>query len=147
MLLGIFSACMPDLDVIGFSYGIHYESFWGHRGFMHSILFALLWSVLLSMLFIRQGRKKWLIALIVLFLCTVSHAFFDGMTSGGRGVAYFSPWDNGRYFLPFRPIIVSPLGASRFFSEWGLAVLRSEAIWIGLPSILWIFIMRWKRRR
>ena len=43
------------------------------------------------------------------------------------------------FAFPFRPIQVSPLGASNFFSEWGLAVLVSEAIWIGVPALILIW--------
>jgi len=38
------------------------------------------------------------------------------MTKGGLGVAFFSPFDNSRYFLPWRPIRVSPIAIHRFFS-------------------------------
>ena len=34
-------AMLPDIDVLGFSYGIPYEHAFGHRGFTHSIVFAL----------------------------------------------------------------------------------------------------------
>ncbi|HNG45963.1 MAG TPA: hypothetical protein PLO76_09320, partial [Elusimicrobiota bacterium] len=34
-----------------------------------------------------------------------------------------------------RPVAVSPIGLERFFSSRGGAVLRSEAIWLVLPSL------------
>ncbi len=52
------------------------------------------------------------------------------MTNGGIGVAFFAPFDAGRYDLPWRPIVVSPLGIRRFFSAWGVAVVASEAVWV-----------------
>ena len=73
------------------------------------------------------------------------------MTSGGLGVAFFSPWDNTRYFLPWRPIVVSPIGIENFFSEWGWNVIQSELIWIGLPCLALIllttFINRMNKKR
>ncbi len=39
LTLAILSAA-PDVDVIGFHYGIAYGAQLGHRGFTHSILFA-----------------------------------------------------------------------------------------------------------
>jgi inner membrane protein len=51
-----------------------------------------------------------------LFLATASHGVLDAMTDGGLGVAFFSPFDNRRYFLPWRPIVVSPISIARFFS-------------------------------
>ena len=80
-------------------------------------------------------------------ICTVSHGILDGMTSGGMGVAYFSPFNAERYFLPFRKIQVSPMSASRFFSEWGLVVIKSELFWIGIPSLIFIVIIILARRK
>ena len=56
------------------------------------------------------------------------------MTNGGLGVALFSPFSNARFFFPFRPIKVSPIGVGRFFSAKGLAVVQSEVMWLWLPS-------------
>ena len=56
------------------------------------------------------------------------------MTNGGLGVAFFSPFDNTRYFLPWQPIAVSPLSLTRFFSGRGLKVLQSELLWIWIPA-------------
>ena len=58
------------------------------------------------------------------------------MTDGGSGVAFISPFNNDRYFFPRRPIRVSPIGVSRFFTERGLEVLASELLWMWLPSVL-----------
>ena len=41
-----------------------------------------------------------------------------------------------RYFFPFRPIVVSPIGLTDFFSEWGAAVIKSELLWVWLPASL-----------
>ena len=91
-----------------------------------------------------HARARWkdksILALFYSF-CTISHGFLDGMTTGGRGIAFFSPFDTERYFLPFRKIMVSPIGASRFFSDWGMEVIKSEAFWIGIPSMAVIFLV------
>ena len=34
-------AVIPDLDVIGMRYGIPYGDMFGHRGFTHSLFFAV----------------------------------------------------------------------------------------------------------
>jgi inner membrane protein len=39
---GVFCSVIPDLDAIGFRFGIHHGDFWGHRGFTHSLVFAAL---------------------------------------------------------------------------------------------------------
>ena len=75
-----------------------------------------------------------------MFLATASHGFLDAMTDGGLGVAFFSPVDNTRCFLPFTPIRVSLIGISRFFTARGFAVIRSELLWIWLPTALLIAV-------
>ena len=42
LLFGILCAVLPDADVIGFRFGISYADAFGHRGFSHSLVFALL---------------------------------------------------------------------------------------------------------
>lgn len=137
LFLAIASSIMPDIDVLAFKYGVPYEHMLGHRGITHSIFFAVLWSAILVFTFHASSIKKdkWLLFSLY-FLATVSHAFLDAITTGGMGVAFFAPFDNDRYFFPWRLIKVSPISASRFFSEWGLKVLASEAKYIGLPCLL-----------
>ena len=101
----------------------------------HSIFFAAVIAALFTLLFFKKDNKKLLI-FFYLFLATVSHGLLDAMTTGGEGVAFFSPFENSRYFLPWREIKVSPIGASKFFSEGGLRVIKSELIWIGIPSVI-----------
>jgi inner membrane protein len=73
------------------------------------------------------------------FLATASHGLLDGMTDGGLGVVFFSPFNNTRYFLPWRPIRVSPIGVTHFFSHRGLEVVQSELLWIWLPATMLVF--------
>jgi inner membrane protein len=75
------------------------------------------------------------------FLATASHGVLDAMTNGGLGVAFFSPFDNNRYFLPWRPILVSPISVHRFFSGRGYAVLQSELLWIWVPAIVFAAVV------
>ena len=86
--------------------------------------------------------------LAYLFLPTASHGVLDAMTNGGLGVAFISPFDNRRYFLPWRPIVVSPISITRFFSGRGYAVLQSELLWIWVPTILFgAAVLAFKRMR
>jgi inner membrane protein len=133
---GAVSSMVPDLDVLGFGLGIRYGDPFGHRGFTHSLFFAALWAAFVTVvLFLKPAdRSRWPAIWFFLFLATASHGLLDAMTDGGLGVAFFAPFDNTRFFLPWRPISVSPIGA-RFFSPRGMAVMMSEALWIWLPSI------------
>ncbi len=140
-VIGAACSVVPDLDVAGFHFGIRYGDFLGHRGFTHSLVFAaLLASAIVAIGFRRgvpgmSGYSMWLFC----FLATASHGLLDAMTDGGLGVAFFAPFNNHRYFLPWRPIVVSPIGVGRFFTKRGFAVLKSELIWIWVPAMVLTF--------
>jgi inner membrane protein len=132
--LGAIAAAIPDLDVIGFGFGVPYDSVLGHRGFTHSLIFAALLASVAMFAFDRgddgkERRHVWL----YFFLATASHGALDAMTTGGLGVAFFAPIVNARYFFPWRPILVSPLGVRPFFTARGVAILSSEIVWVWIP--------------
>ena len=143
MLLAIVSSILPDADILSFSFGIPYEHMLGHRGFTHSIAFALLWSLLLTFVF---SKTKRIVFFLVLFLATVSHGILDAMTSGGKGVGFLIPFNSERYFFPFRGIKVSPIGIEKFFSEWGIQVLLSELKYIVMPCFLVLGVIFWRKK-
>ena len=150
LLLCVICTIIPDADVIAFSFGIPYAHPLGHRGFSHSIVFALLLGVVVKFLFFRKvafSSRQGLILISLFFLSTISHGVLDACTNGGQGVGFFIPLDNTRYFFPWRPIQVSPIGAANFFSEWGWRVIKSEIVWIGIPGILMISIGMLIRRK
>ena len=139
-LVGVAYALLPDLDAAGYWLGVPYGSFWGHRGFTHSIVFA----VLASGVFARWiGCWTGITVVRVWTFCSVamlSHGILDAMTDGGLGVAFFSPMDQNRYFFPIRPIHV----ASMSLRDHGLDVLASECLWVWIPcavvtTLLWWF--------
>ncbi|HEY0555660.1 MAG TPA: metal-dependent hydrolase [Thermoanaerobaculia bacterium] len=132
--LGALCAAAPDLDVIGFRFGIHYGDLLGHRGLTHSLLFAAILAALAAPLARKEGGPPLARLWTYLFLATASHGLLDALTDGGLGVAFFAPFHDARYFFPFRPIVVSPIGIGRFFSGRGLEVIKSELIWVWLPS-------------
>ncbi|WP_426059954.1 metal-dependent hydrolase [Hymenobacter sp. B1770] len=138
-------AALPDLDALGYKLGVPYASLWGHRGITHSLLAAALVAALglASRLLSQPDRRPPVGRLaLLLFLATASHGLLDAMTTGGLGVAFFSPWDQERYFLGLRPIQVSPIGIKAFFSSQGLRVMASECLWIGVPCLLALALQR-----
>lgn len=145
---GVVCSMVPDLDVIGFRFGVQYGDFWGHRGFTHSLVFASLLGGVVALIAFQRGvagiERFPLFA--YLFLVIASHGVLDAMTNGGLGVAFFSPFDNTRYFLPWRPVRVSPIAITRFFTTRGFAILESELLWIWLPAILFASLV-WMLRR
>jgi len=148
--LSILCCLLPDIDVVGLAFGVPYEHVWGHRGITHSLAFALLVGLLVAKFavpaqFIR-GRAFWNVALYF-FLVTASHGVLDAFTNGGLGIAFFAPFENTRYFFLWQPLEVSPIGVIQFFSPWGLGVLISELIWIGIPVCVWMGMVRWNQNR
>jgi len=80
----------------------------------------------------------WWSYVLYFFVVTASHGILDAMTDGGRGIAFFAPFDTTRYFFPWRPVRVSPISIRAFFSARGLQILSSELLFIWLPTtLLW----------
>src|SRR5207302_9825072 len=90
-------SALPDVDVIGFAFGIRYGDLWGHRGMTHSLLFAAVIGFAVA-LFVSE-RGKTIITGFWLFLITASHGVLDAFTSRGLCVAFFSLFHRHRYLL------------------------------------------------
>jgi len=142
LFLAIGSALVPDLDVITFG-KIPYSHPFGHRGFTHSIVFALLWATVLSFIFTKTKKKLFF---IVIFLSTISHGVLDAITTGGRGVGFFIPFNNERFFFSWKVIKVSPIGISEFFSSWGMQVILNELKYIGIPCLIVLLFLHFKNK-
>jgi inner membrane protein len=127
---------LPDADVLGFRFGIPYASPFGHRGATHSLAFAALCG-LIAWAAKKDQALAWLVGLTV-----ASHPLLDALTDGGLGVALFWPLTNRRFFFPWQPLPVAPIGA-RLLGGHGLSVMALEAA-VFLP--LWTYAL-WPRRR
>jgi inner membrane protein len=126
--LSVFCSILPDADVVSFAFSIDYGDLLGHRGLTHSLSFALALGFLVVGLWFRDVQTwtpMWWMLIAHFFLVTASHGMLDAMTDGGLGVAFFAPFDNTRYFFPWRPVMVSPIGIVPFFSRYGFDVLIS----------------------
>jgi inner membrane protein len=143
---GVLLTILPDGDTVGFYYGIPYNSTFGHRGFTHSILFALVMALLGTWVCRRRlvsGRTAGGTPAVpgrvfaFLFVCAMSHPLLDMLTNGGRGVALLSPFSNRRFFFPWRPIQVSPIARGV-----PLKVFASELKWIWLPCLVAAIALR-----
>ena len=139
--LSIACSILPDADALGYFIGIPYGHLLGHRGLTHSLVFALVLSFLVVIACFDDVRaspaRRWLLT-AHFFLVTASHGVLDAMTNGGLGIAFFAPFDDTRYFLPWRPVTVSPLEPQLFFSRYGVHVLVSELVWIWTPvALIW----------
>lgn len=145
-LLSAALPALPDLDVLGLAFGIPFFSMWGHRGISHSLVGAAVVGLVTAGLVHRRLDARLAPLALYFAAITASHGVLDALTSGGPGVAFFAPFDSTRYFLPWRPIPVSPL-ASRFFSEWGWRVFAAELTLIWLPASVVALVARGLPRR
>jgi inner membrane protein len=127
------ASILPDADSVAFWLGVPYDSPLGHRGFTHSLCFAALLAVGCALFASRLAAPAATVFAVV-FVSTASHGVLDALTTGGMGVAFFSPLSNARFFLPWRVIAVSPIGVRPFLSARGARVLRSELVWIWAPG-------------
>ncbi len=137
MIASMAVSVLPDSDGLFFG-AIPYDHPFGHRGFTHSLFFAALIGALVALLFSKArwagNHSFWMLA-ILFALMTASHGFLDAMTDGGLGVAFFAPFTNHRYFLPWRPIPVAPMSLDGLLTPRGSRVIRSEA------ELFWIFTL------
>jgi inner membrane protein len=142
-------AMLPDADVISFALGVGYGHLLGHRGLSHSLMFAALVGAIAAWKWGRGGSRPALF--LHFFVVTASHGLLDACTNGGLGVAFFAPFDDTRYFFPWRPMQVSPIGAGFFTARdgsgafYGIRVLASEFWWVWLPSAV-IALAGWALR-
>jgi inner membrane protein len=117
---------LPDADVVGFRFGVHYADTWGHRGATHSIAFALaaglvVWAV--ARLAKLPATRTGLLA----FALVLTHPLLDTLTDGGLGCALLWPFSNARFFAPWTPIPVAPIGRA-FLSAEGARVAAIEFV-------------------
>jgi inner membrane protein len=149
--VGLWSALslLPDLDVIGFGLGVRYGDEWGHRGATHSFVFSIALGLAIGFavrlapwaavgpnraagpgLDRHPAPRQPLPAVrtaVIASAVLASHALLDTLTDGGLGCALFWPFNLTRYFAPWNPIPVAPIGWS-FLSVYGLGVALTELV-------------------
>ena len=119
--------------MIGFVLGIPYAAPWGHRGATHSLIFAAFVGVTFvsaQAVLNRQRAGAARAAAFAGILATIvvaSHGLLDALTDGGLGAALLWPFTENRYFAPWNPIPVSPIGL-RVLSPYGIGVALYELL-------------------
>ncbi len=119
MLWGALAQSVPDVDFIAGFWLNPAANLLAHRGFTHSLLFALLISIFLALIAERWHRlqnislKKWMQFFTMQMLI---HIFIDAFNN--YGVGWFEPFSH--YRISFNTIFV----ADPFFSIWlGIAFI------------------------
>ena len=97
MFWGALANNIPDVDVITSFWMSQADSLLAHRGFTHSILFALLFPFILAFILSRWHKNKlmlfkdwWILIASGMFI----HIFIDSLTSYGTG--WFEPFSHHR---------------------------------------------------
>jgi inner membrane protein len=134
LAVGTLCGMLPDADVLSFQFAVARGSLLSHRGLTHSLGFAVLIGALAAG-FAPRLKARRAVAFGFAFLGTLSHPLLDMLTNGGSGVALWFPFSDERVFFSWRPILVAPISAARFFSERGWRVLQSEMLWVWLPAL------------
>lgn len=119
------------LDVIAFRFGIPYSSPWGHRGWTHSLFFAAAWA---GFIVWRSAAPRSLRIGGYLFAAIASHGLLDALTNGGLGVGLLILITSRRFFFPWRPLEVCPIGWDWLFTSEVWFILKSEILWLWIPS-------------
>jgi inner membrane protein len=130
---------LPDIDVAGFLRGVPYGAPWGHRGATHSLTLAIAGGVAVGVAarwFTRPFARTAAFAIAVL----ASHGLLDAMTDGGLGAALLWPFSLTRFFAPWQPIPVAPIGPA-FFTIDGATIAAVEVI-LFLPLFLYAVRVR-----
>lgn len=139
-LAGSLFAVLPDVDFALVALGFdRYSGPYGHRGFTHSIAFALTLGALGS-LWAGPGWRRRLGAAGFLAMCTVSHPLLDGLMDTAICNAWLWPMDEARICLDWRPV---PMRGVPLF---GMQRLQQELLWIGMPLLLLAnagMLLRW----
>ena len=142
--LGALAGVLPDIDVIGpLIGGPAMAALGGHRAFTHSLVFAALAGVALTVITVDRAptgsppdwayrRRIWL----AFALAMASHAGLDSLTTYGEGVTLLAPFDWTRLTAPWHPL-GSPGGArGRGPAARGLLLFANEAVWVWVPALV-----------
>jgi inner membrane protein len=117
---------LPDADVCGFRLGVQYADPWGHRGATHSFVFTLGVALVVGLIAKLARLPVWRTTLLAAAVL-VSHPLLDTLTDGGLGCALLWPFSNERFFAPWTPLPVAPIGRA-FLSAEGLRVAVTELV-------------------
>jgi inner membrane protein len=113
MLAGALAQSIPDIDFITRFWLSNTDHILAHRGFTHSILFGVLITIIMSVLFIKFFHKepvasrRWF---LLFGLNVFTHIFIDSFNA--YGVGWLEPFSHVRF--SFNVLFV----ADPFFSVW-----------------------------
>ena len=134
IILGALIAQIPDLDIIIYV-ALKPLGMVPHRGFSHSLIFALLFSGAAGRICSRWIKIGFQRLWTVLFIVGVSHLFLDYLMGAGPPVPFFFPYQVDGYLFPIRLLPIAYYGKSA-------AAYLSSSFWLlnGIAAVLEILI-------
>lgn len=125
---GVFGALamLPDLDVAWVAMGVADHGLGGHRGFTHTLAFAVLLGLLAAWWAVLRGRGAWRAALFVTS-AVASHGVLDALTFDSRGLMLLWPLTDAKIAFDWRPIPSAPTGLA-FIGSRGVEVAIVELL-------------------
>jgi inner membrane protein len=126
----------PDFD----AFSLHrYGDMLGHRGWTHSLTFALVLGTATALVTFRYFKVKFWPLAGFFFLITASHGILDALTFGGFGIPFFWPFYNER-FGSWGPVRVPDVSF-----EWPdprrSQSIRGELMWVWLPTMILVVVV------
>ncbi len=150
MLWGALANNIPDIDVITSFWMSQADSLLAHRGFTHSILFALTFPLLLGYLFKRYNKNKNMLFRdwVILFGSGMFvHIFIDALTCYGTG--WYEPFNHSRVTMNVLFVADPFYTISLLVSFLALLIIRSQknirkkiALWgIGISCLYVLYAL------
>ena len=140
MGVAMVAAMVPDLDfLMGPLFGVTRESIYSHRGFSHSLFFAIGFGAFAAAWYRQLGVRP-LTAFVVCATAMASHGVVDMMTDSGKPVAYLWPLTSSRMFADWRPLPGSSLQQLSFLEEV-TSRIGPETVRVIVPLLLAAFIV------
>jgi inner membrane protein len=150
MLWGALANNIPDIDVITSFWMSQADSLLAHRGFTHSILFALTFPLLLGYLFKRYNKNKNMLFRdwVILFGSGMFvHIFIDALTCYGTG--WYEPFNHCRVTMNVLFVADPFYTISLLVSFVALLIIRSQknirkkiALWgIGISCLYVLYAL------
>jgi inner membrane protein len=132
---------VPDLDAFS---TFSDDTVLGHRGFTHSLTFALALGLFTAACTYRRFQIPLAVLAVFFFLITASHGLLDACTNGGAKIPFFWPISSAR-FGRWGPINVADI-AFELPNPWTSRAIRTELLWIWLPTTVLVGMVMICRR-
>ena len=141
VILSTLCQWLPDLDTCAYLLPIAEHHPFGHRGLMHSPVFAFALALIVmhyAYRAIKPGTAHWWRLTAWFFLVTAAHGLFDALVADSLGVAFFWPLSPTRYLLPWQPLLDVPITAAAVLTTtfWRAVLIECQFFSVLMAGLL-----------